>query len=67
MGVGRASDLGAIDIRLIPDHLGHRDHRLAVHYTRIAAGRFEGIWRSTSVERDLRHESIVDRGVKNVK
>ena len=32
------------DLRLIQDYLGHRDHRHTVHYTRIAARRFEGIW-----------------------
>ena len=32
------------DLRLIQDYLGHRDPRHTVHYTRIAAGRFEGIW-----------------------
>jgi integrase len=33
------------DVRLIQDYLGHRDPRHAVHYTRIADKRFEGIWR----------------------
>jgi type 1 fimbriae regulatory protein FimB len=33
------------DLRLIQDHLGHRDPKHTVHYTRVAAGRFEGLWR----------------------
>jgi type 1 fimbriae regulatory protein FimB len=33
------------DLRLIQDYLGHRDPRHTVYYTRIAASRFEGIWR----------------------
>ncbi len=32
------------DLRLMQDYLGHRDPRHAVHYTRTAAGRFEGLW-----------------------
>ena len=32
------------DLRLIQDYLGHRDPRHAAHYTRTAAGRFEGLW-----------------------
>ena len=32
------------DLRLMQDYLGHRDPRHAVHYTRAAAGRFEGLW-----------------------
>jgi len=27
------------------DYLGHRDPKHTVHYTRVAAGRFEGLWR----------------------
>jgi type 1 fimbriae regulatory protein FimB len=30
------------DLRLIQDSLGHRDPKHTVHYTRVAAGRFEG-------------------------
>ena len=33
------------DLRLIQDHLGHRDPRHTVHYTRTAGRRFEGLWR----------------------
>jgi integrase len=33
------------DLRLIQDYLGHRDPKHTVHYTRTAAGRFEGLWR----------------------
>jgi site-specific recombinase XerD len=33
------------DLRLIQDYLGHRDAKHTVHYTRIAVGRFEGLWR----------------------
>jgi type 1 fimbriae regulatory protein FimB len=33
------------DLRLIQDYLGHRDPKHSVHYTRVAAGRFEGLWR----------------------
>jgi len=32
------------DLRLIQDYLGHRDHKHTVHYTRIAAHRFENLW-----------------------
>jgi hypothetical protein len=32
-------------LRLIQDYLGHRDLKHTVHYTRVAAGRFEGLWR----------------------
>jgi type 1 fimbriae regulatory protein FimB len=32
------------DLRLIQDYLGHRDPRHTVHYTRVVASRFEGIW-----------------------
>jgi type 1 fimbriae regulatory protein FimB len=32
-------------LRLIQDYLGHRDPKHAVHYTRVAAGLFEGFWR----------------------
>jgi len=32
------------DLRLIQDYLGHRDPRHTIHYTRIAASRFQGIW-----------------------
>ena len=32
------------DLRLIQDCLGHRDPRHTAHYTRTAAGRFEGLW-----------------------
>src|ERR1700737_4289603 len=32
------------DLRLIQDYLGHRDPKHTVHYTRVAAGRFEGLW-----------------------
>jgi integrase len=34
------------DLRLIQDYLGHRDPRYTVHYTRTAANRFDGLWRS---------------------
>jgi type 1 fimbriae regulatory protein FimB len=27
------------------NYLGHRDPKHTVHYTRVAAGRFEGLWR----------------------
>jgi hypothetical protein len=27
------------------DYLGHRDPRHTVHYTRVAARRFEGLWK----------------------
>jgi site-specific recombinase XerD len=33
------------DLRLIQDHLGHRDPRHTVHCTRTASRRFEGLWR----------------------
>jgi type 1 fimbriae regulatory protein FimB len=33
------------DLRLIQDYLGHRDPKHTAHYTRTAAGRFEGLWR----------------------
>jgi site-specific recombinase XerD len=33
------------DLRLIQDYLGHRDPKHTVHYTRVAARRFEGLWR----------------------
>jgi type 1 fimbriae regulatory protein FimB len=33
------------DLRLIEDYLGRRDPKHTVHYTRVAAGRFEGLWR----------------------
>jgi type 1 fimbriae regulatory protein FimB len=33
------------DLRLIQDYLGHCDPKHTVHYTRVAAGRFEGLWR----------------------
>ena len=33
------------DLRLIQDDLGRRDPKHPLHYTRIAAGRFEGLWR----------------------
>jgi type 1 fimbriae regulatory protein FimB len=33
------------DLRLIQDYLGHRDPKHTVHYTRVAASRFEGLWR----------------------
>jgi site-specific recombinase XerD len=33
------------DLRLVQDFLGHRDPKHTVHYTRTAAGRFEGLWR----------------------
>ena len=33
------------DLRLIQDYLGHRDPKHTVHYTRVAGGRFEGLWR----------------------
>jgi site-specific recombinase XerD len=33
------------DLRLIQDYRGHRDPKHPVHYTRVAAGRFEGLWR----------------------
>jgi type 1 fimbriae regulatory protein FimB len=33
------------DLCLIQDYLGHRDPKHTVHYTRVAAGRFEGPWR----------------------
>lgn len=31
-------------LRVIQDYLGHRDPRHTVHYTRVAAVRFEGLW-----------------------
>ena len=33
------------DLRLIQDYLGHRDPNHTVHFSRVAAGRFEGLWR----------------------
>jgi site-specific recombinase XerD len=33
------------DLRLIQDYLGHRDPKHTVHYTRVAASRFEELWR----------------------
>ena len=33
------------DLRLIQDYLGHRDPKHTVRYTRVAGGRFEGLWR----------------------
>jgi integrase len=32
------------DLRLIQDYLGHRDPKHTVRYTRVSAGRFEGLW-----------------------
>lgn len=32
------------DLRLIQECLGHRDPRHTAHYSRTAAGRFEGLW-----------------------
>jgi type 1 fimbriae regulatory protein FimB len=32
------------DLRLIQDYLGHRDPKHTVHYTRVAARRFDGLW-----------------------
>jgi type 1 fimbriae regulatory protein FimB len=32
------------DQRLIQDYLGHRDPKHTVHYTRVAARRFDGLW-----------------------
>ncbi|MGG5821896.1 tyrosine-type recombinase/integrase [Falsiroseomonas sp. HW251] len=34
-----------LDLRLIQDHLGHRDRQHTVHYTRAPGRRFEGLWR----------------------
>ncbi|MGE3424843.1 MAG: tyrosine-type recombinase/integrase [Dehalococcoidia bacterium] len=34
------------DLRLIQNYLGHRDPKHAVHYTRVAGVRFEGLWKS---------------------
>jgi len=34
-----------IDLRTMQDYLGHRDPAMTVRYTRIAARRFEGLWR----------------------
>jgi type 1 fimbriae regulatory protein FimB/type 1 fimbriae regulatory protein FimE len=34
------------DARVIQDYLGHRDPRHTARYTRTAAARFEGLWRS---------------------
>jgi len=31
------------DLRSIQDYLGHRDPKHTVHYTRVAADRFEGL------------------------
>ena len=33
------------DMRLIQDYLGHRDPKHTAHYTRVAAHRFEGLWK----------------------
>jgi len=33
------------ELRLIQDYLRHRDPMHTVRYTRVAAGRFEGLWR----------------------
>ena len=33
------------DRRLIQHYLARRDPKHTVHYTRVAAGRFEGFWR----------------------
>jgi type 1 fimbriae regulatory protein FimB len=33
------------DLRLIQHYLGRRDPKHTVHYTRVAAGRFESLWR----------------------
>jgi hypothetical protein len=32
------------DQRLIQDYLGHRASKYTVHNTRVAAGRFDGLW-----------------------
>jgi type 1 fimbriae regulatory protein FimB len=32
-------------LRLIQHYLARRDPKHTVHYTRVAAGRFEGLWR----------------------
>jgi site-specific recombinase XerD len=34
-----------VDLRTTQDYLGHRDPKHTVRYTRIAGGRFEGLWR----------------------
>jgi site-specific recombinase XerD len=34
-----------VDLRTAQDYLGHRDPRHTVRYTRVAARRFEGLWR----------------------
>jgi site-specific recombinase XerD len=33
------------DFRTMQDYLGHRDPRHTVRYTRVAALRFEGLWK----------------------
>jgi type 1 fimbriae regulatory protein FimB len=33
------------DLRTMQDYLGHRDPAMTVSYTRVAARRFEGLWR----------------------
>jgi type 1 fimbriae regulatory protein FimB len=33
------------DLRTMQDYLGHRDPAMTVRYTRVAARRFEGLWR----------------------
>jgi type 1 fimbriae regulatory protein FimB len=39
------------DTRLIQDYLGHRNVQHTVRYTRTAAARFEGLWRSVGGDR----------------
>ena len=34
-----------VDLRTMQDYLGHRDPAMTVRYTRIAARRFDGLWR----------------------
>jgi site-specific recombinase XerD len=36
------------DLRLIQDYLGHRDLKHTAHYTRVAASRFDGLWRAAT-------------------
>ena len=36
----------AVGLRLIQDYLGHRDPKHTAHDTRVAAHRFQGLWRT---------------------
>jgi hypothetical protein len=41
--IGEQRGQSDTDLRTMQDYLGHRDPRHTVHYTRVAARRFEGL------------------------